>query len=127
MEDKFNIMKEIKYPTETTYFIAYINDRVCVWGLVNTDQEMSSGQPNLYQTTNETQWLAELQNYHVVWGYQYSNEESAIMSQSLIDDVYGEGSAIINFTEYNQPKFWYILGDFPDAVGEPESFQVFPN
>lgn len=127
MEDKFKIMKEIKYPIETTYFIAYTNNRVCAWGLVNPDQEMSSGQPNLYQTTNETQWLAELQNYNVVWGYAFYSEESAQTSKTVIDSIYGKGSAIVNFAQYNQPQFWYILGDFPDALGEPESFQVFPN
>ena len=120
-------MQEIKYPTEKTYFIAYTNDRVCAWGSVNPDQEMSSGQPNLYQTTNETQWFAELQNYHVVWGYMYYSEESAMIEKETIDTIYGEGSAIVNFAQYNQPQFWYILGDFPDAVGQPESFQVFPN
>jgi len=120
-------MQEIKYPTETTYFIAYTNNRVCAWGSVNPDQEMSSGQPNLYQTTNETQWLAELQNFYVVWGYTFYSEENAQTAKSIIESIYGEGSAIVNFAEYNDPQFWYILGDFPDALGEPESFQVFPN
>jgi len=123
-------MQEIKYPTEKTYFIAYTNDRVCAWGSVNTDQEMSSGQPNLYQTTNETEWLNELQNFNVFLGYVYNKEQSAITFKKAIDYVYGEGTATINFAQYNQPQFWYILGDFPDLLnmlGESELFQVFPN
>ena len=132
MVDLYNIfinktMQEIKYPTETTYFIAYTNSRVCAWGSVNPDQEMSSGQPDLYQTTDETQWLTELQNFYVVWGYAYYDEQEAIYSKQDIDSVYGDGSAVVNFAQYNEPQFWYILGNFPEAVGEPESFQVFPN
>ena len=120
-------MSEIKYPTETTYFIAYTNNRVCALGSVEPNQEMSSGQPNLYQTTNKSQWLAELQNYYVVWGYVLYSEEIAQTSKTVIDSIYGEGSAIVNVTQYNNLQFWYILGDFPDALDEPESFQVFPN
>jgi hypothetical protein len=120
-------MKEIKYPTETTYFIAYTNDRICAYGVVEPDQEMTSGQPNLYQTINKNEWFAELQNFYVVWGYVYYDEQSVMDNKVYIDSIYGEDSALINFAEYNNPQFWYILGDFPDAVGEPESFQVFPN
>jgi hypothetical protein len=41
---------------------------------------------------------------------------------------YYQGVAEIKFAEYNNPTFWYIEGDFTEAVGdEPESFQVFPN
>jgi hypothetical protein len=120
-------MQEIKYPTQKTYFIAYTNDRLCVWGSVNPDQEMSSGQPNLYQTTDESEWMSELQNFHVKLGYMSSKQEIAYTDKEIIDSIYGVGSAIINFAEFNEPQFWYILGDFPDALGEPESFQVFPN
>ena len=120
-------MQEIKYPTQRTYFIAYTNDRVCAWGTVDPDQEMSSGQPNLYQTTDEAQWLAELQNYHVVWGYVYYNINSADTDKYRIDSVYGEGAAVVSFAEHNDPQFWYIAGDFPETNGEPESFQVLPS
>lgn len=120
-------MKEIKYPSQTTYFIAYTNDRVCAWGVVEPDQEMVTGQPNLYQTTDRAEWLAELQNYHVVLGYQYFDELSAIESKVLVDDYYGGGTATVNYAEYNSPPFWYILGDFPAVLGDPELFQVYPD
>jgi len=120
-------MREIKFPTEKTYFIAYTNDRLCAWGSVETNQEMSTGQPNLYSTTNENEWMAELQNYNVVWGYQFNDEESALQAKEDIDQEYGEGTAIVNHAEYNTPKFWYILGDFPIIEDDPTSFQVFPN
>lgn len=120
-------MQEIKHPTETTYFIAYTNDRICVYGVVKPDQVMSSGQPNLYQTINKNEWLAELQNFYVVFGYQFQDEDLSIESKKLIDNQYGEGTSTVNFAQYNQPQFWYILGDFPDVMGEPELFQVFPN
>jgi hypothetical protein len=121
-------MQEIKYPTDTTYFIAYTNSRVCAWGSVNPDQEMSSGQPNLYQTTNETQWLAELQNFYVVWGYQFYNLETAETYKIMINNYYDSDVAEVKYAEYNNPTFWYIEGDFTEATeDEPESFQVYPN
>lgn len=120
-------MQQILFPSEKTYFIAYTTDRICAWGSVEPNQEMSSGQQNLYQTTNENEWLAELQNYYVVWGYKFNDEESAIQTKEEIDSIYGEGTAIINFAEYNTPQFWYILGDFEEIEDQPTSFQVFPN
>lgn len=120
-------MKEIKYPTQTTYFIAYTNDRICAWGIVNPNQDMVTGQPNLYQTIDENEWLAELQNFYVMWGYSFPNESSALSAKESIDNYYGEGTAMVNYARYNDPEFWYILGDFPEVLGEPESFQVFPN
>lgn len=121
-------MQEINHPIEKTYFIAYTNNRVCAWGSVNPDQEMSSGQPNLYQTTNETQWLAELQNYHVVWGYRFYNIETAEATKNMINSYYNEDIAEVKYAEYNNPTFWYIEGNFTEATeDEPESFQVFPN
>jgi hypothetical protein len=120
-------MQEIKYPTQRTYFIAYTNDRICAWGTVDPDQEMTSGQPNLYQTTSEEQWLAELQNYYVYWGYQFPSLEIAETTKEMIDSYYGPETAQISFASHNDPQFWYILGDFPEVLGEPESFQVYPD
>jgi hypothetical protein len=120
-------MQEIKFPPQTTYFIAYTNDRICAWGVVEPDQDMVTGQPNLYQTINKNEWLAELQNFHVVWGYQYQDEKSALTTKEMIDSYYGSGTATINYAQYNDPTFWYILGDFPEVLGEPDSFQVYPN
>jgi len=53
-------MNEIKYPTETTYFIAYTDTTTFGYGIVNSDQVMSSGQPELYTTLSEEEWLEEL-------------------------------------------------------------------
>jgi hypothetical protein len=120
-------MQEIKFPTQTTYFIAYTNDRVCAWGEVQPNQEMSSGQPNLYQTISEEEWREELPVYHVVWGYPYPSLESAEQAKEMVDSQYGPETAQVSFAAHNDPEFWYILGDFPESLGEPESFQVFPN
>tara|TARA_R110000751_G_scaffold65819_1_gene134519 strand:+ start:2220 stop:2420 length:201 start_codon:yes stop_codon:yes gene_type:complete len=51
---------EIKYPTEPTYFIAYTNTTIFGYGLVNPDQVMDTGQPLLYTTLSEAEWLNEL-------------------------------------------------------------------
>jgi hypothetical protein len=121
-------MSEIKYPTQTTYFIAYTNNRVCAWGVVEPNQEMSSGQPYLYQTINKNEWLLELNNYYVVWGYQFYNLETAETYKIMINNYYDSDVAEIKYAEYNNPTFWYIEGDFTDATkDEPVSFQVYPN
>ena len=51
---------EIKIPSETTYFIAYTNTEIFGYGIVNPDQEMTTGQPYLYQTLDEAEWVEKL-------------------------------------------------------------------
>jgi hypothetical protein len=53
-------MHEIKYPIETTYFIAYTDTDIFGYGIVNSDNVMTTGQPLLYTTLIEADWLAEL-------------------------------------------------------------------
>jgi len=53
-------MEMIKYPKETTYFIAYTDTTTFGYGIVNSDQVMDSGQPLLYTTLSEKEWLEEL-------------------------------------------------------------------
>jgi hypothetical protein len=38
-------MNEIKFPTQTTYFIAYTNSEIFGYGIVTPEQEMVTGQP----------------------------------------------------------------------------------
>ena len=65
-------MTEIKYPTETTYVIAYTDTLIFVYGIVTTEQVMNSGQPYLYTTLSEEEWLEELKNNFNV---DYTEEE----------------------------------------------------
>jgi len=53
-------MSEIKYPTETTYFIAYTDTNIFGYGIITPEQVMDSGQPYLYTTLSEEEWLEEL-------------------------------------------------------------------
>jgi len=53
-------MNKIKYPTETTYFISYTDTNVFGYGVVTPEQVMDSGQPYLYTTLSEEEWLKEL-------------------------------------------------------------------
>jgi hypothetical protein len=53
-------MNEIKYPTQTTYFIAYTDTLIFGYGIVTPEQVMDSGQPYLYTTLSEEEWLEEL-------------------------------------------------------------------
>ena len=52
---------EIKFPSKTTYFIAYTNTDIFAYGIVTPEQEMTTGQPYLYQTTSEQEWVNELE------------------------------------------------------------------
>ena len=53
-------MSEIIHPTETTYFIAYTDTLIFGYGIVTPEQTMNSGQPLLYTTLIEADWLNEL-------------------------------------------------------------------
>ena len=53
---------EIKYPTQATYFIAYTDTTIFGHGVVNPDQVMDTGQPYLWTSLSESEWLKELLN-----------------------------------------------------------------
>lgn len=55
-------VNEIKFPSETTYFIAYTNSNIFAYGEVTPEQEMATGQPYLYKTTNREEWVQTLIN-----------------------------------------------------------------
>lgn len=121
-------MTEINYPNQTTYFIAYLDQKNCSWGKVNPDECMAAPHPNLFQTTDENEWLTELENYYVVWGYEFTDIQMATFFKKVIEDIYGVDTVEINIAEYNNPVFWYILGYFPLVFGEiKQSFQVYPS
>ncbi len=51
---------EIKFPEQTTYFIAYTNTDIFGYGIVEPDQEMETGQPILWATLSEAEWIYKL-------------------------------------------------------------------
>ena len=53
---------EIKYPEQTTYFIAYTNTEIFAYGIVTSEQEMTTGQPILWTTFDEAEWVAKLES-----------------------------------------------------------------
>jgi hypothetical protein len=53
---------EIKYPTQTTYWIAYTNTEIFGYGECTQEQQMTTGQPFLFQTTDKEQWIEKLKN-----------------------------------------------------------------
>ena len=55
-------MKEIKFPQQTTYFIAYTSKEIFAYGIVQPEQEMVTGQPNLWNTLSEEEWIYKLKN-----------------------------------------------------------------
>jgi hypothetical protein len=56
--------QSINYPPVRTYFIAYTSYTIYNNGYVDPDQTMTTGQPNLYQTINEAEYLVELAKFH---------------------------------------------------------------
>ena len=51
---------EIKYPTEITYIIAYTDTTIFGYGIVHPTQVMVTGQPYLWTSLSESEWLQEL-------------------------------------------------------------------
>jgi hypothetical protein len=51
---------DIIYPEKTTYFIAYTNTDIFAYGIVEPDQEMTTGQPILWTTLDEAEWVYKL-------------------------------------------------------------------
>ena len=54
-------MNEIKFPEQTTYFIAYTSKEIFAYGIVEPEQEMVTGQPNLWTTFDEVEWILKLE------------------------------------------------------------------
>jgi hypothetical protein len=65
MEDyKMNELKttyEIKFPKQITYFIAYTDNLIFAYGSITPEQEMTTGQPYLWTTTDESDWIHKLE------------------------------------------------------------------
>jgi hypothetical protein len=111
-------MSEIKFPTQRTYFITYTDTSIFNYGYIDPDQQMTSGQPELYQTTDEQAWIVQLQTvfnlaypilpYGKVWGYQYATEHAG---QEALQEIAIEFSK----TRLNSlSNFWYII--FEDGM-----------
>jgi hypothetical protein len=52
---------EIKFPEQTTYFIAYTDNLIFGYGIVEPTQEMTTGQPYLWTTLSEAEWVYKLE------------------------------------------------------------------
>jgi hypothetical protein len=57
---------EIKFPEQTTYFIAYTDNVIFTYGIVTPEQEMTTGQPYLWYTFDKNEWIDELKNVYNV-------------------------------------------------------------
>jgi hypothetical protein len=53
---------DIIYPEQTTYFIAYTDTDIFAYGIVEPNQEMTTGQPILWTTLDEAEWVEKLEN-----------------------------------------------------------------
>lgn len=118
-------MSEIRFPQVTTYFISYENKNVFSPGIVLPTQEMVSGLPYLYQTTNKVEWLNELSNYNTYLGYVFIMEEDASDAEKDVNNYYGPNTCSYKYTTNNDPNFWYILGDYSIILGDPILFQIY--
>ena len=55
-------MNEINKPQETTYWIAYTDSNIFAYGEVDSTQQMTTGQPYLFKTTDRIIWKSKLIN-----------------------------------------------------------------
>jgi hypothetical protein len=53
---------DIIYPEQTTYFIAYTDTDIFAYGIVEPNQEMTTGQPILWTTLDKAEWILKLEN-----------------------------------------------------------------
>ena len=53
---------QISFPTQTTYWIAYTDSSIFAYGECAPQQEMQTGQPLLFSTTNREEWVEKLYN-----------------------------------------------------------------
>ena len=62
--EEFNMKTtfEISFPTQTTYWIAYTDSEIFAYGECSPEQQMTTGQPLLFSTTNREEWVNELVN-----------------------------------------------------------------
>jgi hypothetical protein len=56
-----NMSQEINKPSSLTYFIAYTNTEIFGYGIVDSEQVMTTGQPFLYTTLVESEWEYKLE------------------------------------------------------------------
>jgi hypothetical protein len=56
------MINQIKFPEQTTYFIAYTDAEIFAYGTVEPEQEMTTGQPRLWTTLSEAEWVEKLEN-----------------------------------------------------------------
>lgn len=118
-------MEEIKYPTEKTYYITYNDNTDFFYGVVETNQVLTTTNSNLYQTIDVQEWCSELKtNFSLDRGYQFDNENLAIKAVTEIWKVSKSIPPDIKEATDATPKFWYFKGDFTDIIGEPSFFKI---
>jgi hypothetical protein len=107
--------QNINFPEVRTYWIAYTNTEIFSYGYIDPNQELNSGQPYLYSTTDEDEWILELRTEFgvlypdlpsgEVWGYQYDQEADALIDQNTLAQADIEAPVEYS-TDFN---FWYIV------------------
>jgi hypothetical protein len=64
---------DIIYPEQTTYFIAYTDTDIFAYGIVESNQEMTTGQPILWTTLDEAEWILKLETEFNTNPYETTN------------------------------------------------------
>lgn len=58
-------INEINKPEVTTYFIVYQDESTFAYGEVSPNQQMTTGQPYLYQTTDLSEYELKLKEFNI--------------------------------------------------------------
>ena len=117
--------QNINFPEVRTYWIAYTNTEIFSYGYIDPNQELNSGQPYLYSSTDMNAWVLELQEEFNVaypdlpseytWGYMYSTKEEA---QEAADKLLEYSVSLV----YNElSDFWYFVYEpgMEEILGSP--------
>jgi len=116
----------IKFPEKRTYWIAYKDASTFVYNWVEKDQELVTGQDNLFKTEDMNEWIVELRSGfntpypdlpdNQIWGYKYTSKELAEADLEKLSDYED-----VTVEEISADSIWYIKyqKDMVKVLGEP--------
>jgi hypothetical protein len=64
MDNDLEYKHKISFPQEKTYFIAYTDKNTFQYGEVDIDQEMVTGQPYIFVTTDPIEWIRKMTDFN---------------------------------------------------------------
>jgi hypothetical protein len=83
-------MKELNKPLETTYWIAYSDDKkIICWGITEPDNVTTTGQPNFEYSINKQDIIDRLKNLGYETKFYDQNNDEILPTNKL--DMFSSG------------------------------------